>query len=52
MITDIDEHFANGCVRYDPFAKPGCSTGIWQDGLVAQRRVCRACGLEEMVKWG
>ena len=52
MITEIDAFFQNGCGRCARFATPDCSARLWQDGLTALRRICRAAGLEETVKWG
>jgi uncharacterized protein YdeI (YjbR/CyaY-like superfamily) len=52
MITDIEEYFAKGCGRCERFASPDCSTRQWESGLAELRRICLACGLIEMVKWG
>lgn len=52
MITDIDDYFAKGCGRCPRFATPECSTKRWAKGLKDLRRMCRAAGLEETVKWG
>jgi uncharacterized protein YdeI (YjbR/CyaY-like superfamily) len=51
MITDIEDYFAKGCGRCDRFATPDCSTRLWVQGQADLRRVCRAVGLEETVKW-
>lgn len=52
MITDIEDYFLKGCGRCDRFATPDCSTRRWIGGLNALRRICRATGLSEHVKWG
>lgn len=52
MITDIEDFFAKGCGRCARFATPDCSTRTWAEGLAALRRICRAVGLDETVKWG
>ena len=51
MITDADDYFTKGCGRCDRFATPDCSTRQWIAGLNHLRRICRATGLEETVKW-
>lgn len=52
MITDIDDYFAKGCGRCARFATPDCSVRRWEAGLRDLRRICRAAGLVEAVKWG
>ncbi len=52
MITNADDYFSKGCGRCARFAKPDCSTRKWESGLEHLRRVCRAAGLVETVKWG
>ncbi|MEZ5777934.1 MAG: YdeI/OmpD-associated family protein [Paracoccaceae bacterium] len=52
MITNIEDYFLKGCGRCERFATPDCSTRRWADGLKELRRVCRAAGLAETVKWG
>jgi uncharacterized protein YdeI (YjbR/CyaY-like superfamily) len=52
MITDIDDFFSKGCGRCPRFATPDCSTRRWAQGLKHLRRICRAVGLTETVKWG
>jgi uncharacterized protein YdeI (YjbR/CyaY-like superfamily) len=52
MITDIEAYFSNGCGRCARFATPDCSTRRWSAGLLELRRICRAAGLVETVKWG
>jgi uncharacterized protein YdeI (YjbR/CyaY-like superfamily) len=52
MITDIEDFFASGCGRCARFDTPDCSTRKWAEGLAALRRICRAAGLDERVKWG
>lgn len=51
MITEIEDFFTLGCGRCDRFATPECSTRAWITGLNDLRRICRAAGLEETVKW-
>ena len=52
MITEIEDYFAKGCGRCDRFDTLDCSTRIWKVGQAELRRLCRAAGLTEMVKWG
>lgn len=52
MITDIEDFFTKGCGRCDRFQTPDCSTRFWAAGLADLRRICRAAGLTETVKWG
>lgn len=52
MITEIETFFSDGCGRCDRFATPDCSARLWADALGALRRICRAAGLSETVKWG
>src|SRR5690554_6528309 len=52
MITDIDDYFAKGCGRCARFATADCSVRRWEAGLRDLRRICRAAGLVETVKWG
>lgn len=52
MITDIEDYFTKGCGRCARFATPDCSTRRWIGGLNDLRRICRAEGLVEKVKWG
>lgn len=52
MITEIEDYFALGCGRCDRFATAECSVRRWVAGLQALRRICRAAGLLETVKWG
>jgi uncharacterized protein YdeI (YjbR/CyaY-like superfamily) len=51
MITDIEDFFTIGCGRCERFATPDCSTRQWERGLSDLRRICRAAGLVEKVKW-
>ncbi len=51
MITDIEDFFTLGCGRCARFATPDCSTRQWSRGLNDLRRICRAAGLVETVKW-
>lgn len=51
MITDIEDFFSRGCGRCARFDTPDCSTRRWTSGLLELRRICRAAGLEEHVKW-
>jgi uncharacterized protein YdeI (YjbR/CyaY-like superfamily) len=52
MIGEIEDYFAKGCGRCARFATPDCSTRQWAAGLADLRRLCRAAGLVETVKWG
>ena len=52
MITEIEDYFSKGCGRCKRFGTPDCSTKKWASGLDDLRRVCRAAGLTETVKWG
>lgn len=52
MITGIADYFALGCGRCARHATPGCATQVWAAGLADLRRICRAAGLTETVKWG
>ena len=52
MITDIEDYFLIGCGRCPRFDTPECSTKVWAQGLADLRRICRAAGLLETVKWG
>ncbi|HQY42867.1 MAG TPA: YdeI/OmpD-associated family protein [Paracoccaceae bacterium] len=52
MITKIEDFFAKGCGRCARFDTPDCATRQWAAGLADLRRICRAAGLEEAVKWG
>lgn len=51
MITDIEDYFSKGCGRCARFATPECSTRRWVPGLADLRRICRAAGLVETLKW-
>ena len=51
MITDIEDYFARGCGRCARFDTLDCSTRFWAKGLSDLRRICRAAGLQETVKW-
>lgn len=51
MITDIEDFFTRGCGRCARFDTPDCSAMLWNEGLVALRRICRESGLTETVKW-
>ena len=51
MITDVEDYFTSGCGRCARFATPDCSTRAWIAGLIDLRRICRAAGLQETVKW-
>ncbi len=51
MITNIEDFFAKGCGRCGRFDTADCSTKVWASGLADLRRICRAAGLEETVKW-
>jgi uncharacterized protein YdeI (YjbR/CyaY-like superfamily) len=52
MITEIEDYFTQGCGRCARFATPDCSIHLWAAGLKDLRRICRAAGLAEVVKWG
>lgn len=52
MITEIETFFVDGCGRCARFATPDCSARLWADTLAPLRRICRAVGLTETVKWG
>lgn len=52
MITKIEDYFAKGCGRCARFDTPDCATRQWAAGLADLRRICRAAGLSETVKWG
>jgi uncharacterized protein YdeI (YjbR/CyaY-like superfamily) len=52
MITEIEDYFAKGCGRCERFATADCSVRQWSSGLAALRKICRAAGLVETVKWG
>jgi uncharacterized protein YdeI (YjbR/CyaY-like superfamily) len=52
MITEINDYFSKGCGRCERFATADCSTRTWAIGLADLRRICRAVGLVETVKWG
>jgi uncharacterized protein YdeI (YjbR/CyaY-like superfamily) len=52
MITQIEDYFSKGCGRCPRFNTPDCSTRRWSAGLADLRRICRAAGLLETVKWG
>ncbi|PKB25074.1 uncharacterized protein YdeI (YjbR/CyaY-like superfamily) [Novosphingobium kunmingense] len=52
MITEIEDYFTRGCGRCERFDTPDCSTRKWRKGLADLRRICRAAGLEEAVRWG
>ncbi len=52
MISDSNDYFTKGCGRCERFDTPNCSAKVWAGGLAALRRICRAAGLEEAVKWG
>lgn len=52
MITNTEDYFTMGCGRCERFATADCSARLWKDGLSELRRICRASGLIEMVKWG
>jgi uncharacterized protein YdeI (YjbR/CyaY-like superfamily) len=52
MITDIEDYFSKGCGRCPRFDTADCSTRFWARGLADLRRICRAAGLTETVKWG
>lgn len=51
MITEIEDFFTKGCGRCERFDTPDCSTRQWISGLNELRRICRASGLVETVKW-
>jgi uncharacterized protein YdeI (YjbR/CyaY-like superfamily) len=51
VITDIEDFFTKGCGRCERFDTPDCSTKAWRQGLEDLRRICRAAGLVETVKW-
>jgi uncharacterized protein YdeI (YjbR/CyaY-like superfamily) len=51
MITDIEDFFTLGCGRCDRWQTPRCSALIWQQGVLALRRICLDMGLTEAVKW-
>ena len=52
MITNIEDYFTKGCGRCARFDTPDCVTHLWHRGLADLRRICRAAGLQETVKWG
>lgn len=52
MITEIEDFFDRGCGRCARFDTPDCSARRWAEGLAVLRRICRAAGLVETVKWG
>ncbi|SEB51803.1 YdeI family protein [Rhodobacter sp. 24-YEA-8] len=52
MISEIEDYFTLGCGRCPRFSTPDCSTRLWAAGLAELRRICRAAGLAEVVKWG
>lgn len=52
MITEIDDYFARGCGRCNRFDGPDCSVHSWAEPLAGLRAICRAAGLEEVVRWG
>ncbi|WP_111429200.1 YdeI/OmpD-associated family protein [Rhodobacteraceae bacterium DSL-40] len=52
MIAEIEDYFAKGCGRCARFDTADCATRHWAAGLAALRRICRAAGLSEHVKWG
>lgn len=52
MITAIEDYFVDGCGRCPRFASDACSARKWAAGLAELRRICRAAGLTETVKWG
>ncbi|NEX47017.1 YdeI/OmpD-associated family protein [Pseudotabrizicola algicola] len=52
MITEPAAFFTDGCGRCNRFGTDACSARLWRDGLAALRRICRAAGLEEAVRWG
>ena len=52
MITEAGDYFAKGCGRCDRFDTVDCSALQWGGGLAALRKICRAMGLTETVKWG
>lgn len=52
MITEIGDYFTKGCGRCPRFDTVDCSASIWASGLAELRRICRAAGLIETVKWG
>ncbi len=51
MITEVGDFFTKGCGRCARFATPDCSALVWNEGLVALRRLCQEMGLAETVKW-
>ena len=51
MITEVGDFFTRGCGRCARFATPDCSALVWNEGLVALRRLCQEMGLAETVKW-
>lgn len=52
MITEIEDYFTKGCGRCARFDTPDCSARLWAAGQAELRRLCRAAGLVETVKWG
>lgn len=52
MISQIEDYFLHGCGRCNRFATSDCSARVWATGLQHLRRICRAAGLVETVKWG
>lgn len=51
MITEIEDYFTRGCGRCARFDTEDCSTRRWAGELRDLRRICRAAGLAETVKW-
>ncbi|MBI1347340.1 hypothetical protein GC163_13755 [bacterium] len=51
MITNIADFFVKGCGRCERFDTPDCSARLWNSGLLELRRICRATGLQETLKW-
>ncbi len=51
MITEIEDYFTKGCDRCARFNTPQCSARIWSQGQDELRRILRATGMTETVKW-
>lgn len=52
MNPKVDQYLIDGCMRCPLGGTPGCKVNDWQEELKALRRIVRACGLVEELKWG
>lgn len=50
--ASVDDYLRDGCGRCDLYRTAGCKVNRWRETLVALRKLVRATGLEETVKWG